>query len=64
MKNLSSLVDPFLPEFLDKLYVIRKTKSKFGNNDDEIENNLNGLFNYFSAPNIRHKVKKIIIFIY
>jgi len=53
---MSSFVEPFLPENLDRAFIKRENKKK---NDTEIKifNNLDGLFNYLTAPNIRHKVK-------
>ena len=30
------------------------------NSNNEIENSLNGLYNYLTAPNIRNKVKHLI----
>lgn len=55
-KKMSSFVEPFLPENLDRAFIKRENKKK---NDTEIKifNNLDGLFNYLTAPNIRHKVK-------
>ena len=42
-------------ENLDKIFIKRENKRK---NDIEIQiyNDLDGLFNYLTAPNIRHKV--------
>lgn len=53
---MSSFVEPFLPENLEKIFIKRENKRK---NDVEIQicNDLEGLFNYLTAPNIRHKVK-------
>jgi hypothetical protein len=50
-------VEPFLPENLDKVFIKRENKKK---NDTEIKiiNDSEGLFNYLTAPNIRHKVEK------
>ncbi|KAL4453684.1 hypothetical protein ABPG74_009580 [Tetrahymena malaccensis] len=55
-KKMSSFVEPFLPENLDRAFIKRENKKK---NDTEIKifNTLDGLFNYLTAPNIRHKVK-------
>lgn len=52
---MSSFVEPFLPENLDRAFIKRENKKK---NDTEIKifNNPDGLFNYLTAPNIRHKV--------
>lgn len=49
-------MEPFLPENLDKIFIKRENKKK---NDTEIKiiNDSEGLFNYLTAPNIRHKVK-------
>jgi hypothetical protein len=49
-------VEPFHPENLDKMFIKRENKKK---NDVEIQilNEFEGLFNYLTAPNIRHKVK-------
>ena len=52
---LSSFIDPFLPENLDKQFVKRNNK-KNCNEEEKIENDFEGLCNYISAPNIRHKV--------
>ena len=53
---MTSFVEPFLPDNLDKAYIKRENKKK---NDTEImiNNNSQGLFDYLTAPNIRHKVK-------
>ena len=53
---MSSFVEPFLPETLEKTYIKRENKKK---NDAEIQiiNNFEGLYSYLTAPNIRHKVK-------
>jgi hypothetical protein len=53
---MSSFIDPFLPENWDKLFIKRENKKKFMQ-EETITNNLEGLCNYFSAPNIRHKVE-------
>jgi hypothetical protein len=52
---MSSFVEPFLPENLEKIFIKRENKRK---NDIEIQiyNDVDGLFNYLTAPNIRHKV--------
>jgi hypothetical protein len=44
-----------MPENLDKVFVKRENKKKFSN-EEIIDNNIDGLCNFFSAPNIRHKV--------
>lgn len=41
---------------MDKKFVKRESKRKY-NSDEPIDNNIEGLSNFFSAPNIRHKVK-------
>ncbi len=48
-------MEPFLPENLDKVFIKRENKKK---NDTEIKiyNDHEGLYNYLTAPNIRHKV--------
>lgn len=53
---MTSFVEPFMPDNLEKSYIKRENKKK---NDTEIRiaNNSEGLFNYLTAPNIRHKVK-------
>lgn len=48
--------DPFLPETVEKQFIKRDSKFKFSN-EEEISSNLDGFISYFSAPNIRHKVK-------
>ena len=55
---MSSFLEPFMPETLEKLFIKRENKRK---NDVEIQifNNFEGLFNYLTAPNIRHKVYNI-----
>jgi len=45
-----------LPETLDKSFIKRDSKIKFSP-EEEISNTIEGFINYFSAPNIRHKVK-------
>lgn len=55
-KKMTSFVEPFQPDNLEKSYIKRENKKK---NDTEIQinNDAEGLFNYLTAPNIRHKVK-------
>ncbi|EAR93220.2 zinc finger transcription factor sma protein, putative (macronuclear) [Tetrahymena thermophila SB210] len=48
--------DPFLPESLDRKYVKRFSRKKHSK-DLPIENDINGLSNFISAPNIRFKIK-------
>lgn len=54
-KKMNSFVQPFLPETLNKEYIKRENKKK---SDLEIKilDDKEGLFNYLTAPNIRHKV--------
>lgn len=40
---------------MDKTYYKRKGK-KNESFEDQIKDNINGLYNYFTAPNIRNKV--------
>ena len=53
---MNSFVQPFPPESLNKEFIKRENKKK-----SDLEININddkeGLFNYLTAPNIRHKVK-------
>jgi len=53
---MSSFVEPFPSETIEKMFIKRENKRK---NDIEIQilNDFEGLFNYLTAPNIRHKVK-------
>lgn len=55
-KKMTSFVEPFSPDNLDKPFIKRENKRK---NDAQIQiiNNVEGLYNYLTAPNIRHKVK-------
>ena len=55
-KKMNSFVQPFPPETLYKVYIKRENKKK---SDLEIliEDDKEGLFDYLTAPNIRHKVK-------
>jgi len=48
-----ALFDPFLPETLDKTYY---KVSRSIPNLRIIEDNLEGLYNYFSTPTIRYKI--------
>lgn len=52
---MSSFVEPFLPDNFNKAFIKRENKKR---NDIEtvILNDFEGLFNYLTAPNIRHKV--------
>lgn len=60
---MTSFVEPFQPDNLEKSYIKRENKKK---NDTEIQinNDAEGLFNYLTAPNIRHKVHIHIYFIF
>ncbi|KAL4455506.1 hypothetical protein ABPG74_012658 [Tetrahymena malaccensis] len=51
--NTSSLLDPFLPDFIEKQYLVFKQGSK---DLMPISENLEGLLDYLKAQNIRHKV--------
>jgi len=55
-------VVPFSPDNIDKLFFKKDTKA-----DDTfnilIENNIQGLYDFFTAPNIRHKVKHPLFFV-
>lgn len=53
---MNKYFDPFGPENFERTFVKRNTK--FNESKEEIiENNLEGLSQYFTAPNIRNKVK-------
>ncbi|CAD8202482.1 unnamed protein product [Paramecium octaurelia] len=52
IQKLQSYFDPFLPNNLEKQFLIIKPS-----NQEVIKNSIEGLINYFTAPNIRHKVK-------
>ncbi|KAL4485363.1 hypothetical protein ABPG72_008539 [Tetrahymena utriculariae] len=56
IKLTTHFFDPFLPEYLSKKFVKRESKRKYSK-DLPIENDIDGLSNYVSAPNIRHKIK-------
>ena len=49
-------MEAFEPEKLKKNFIKRENKKNFGM-EEEIENSSSGLAHYFSAPNIRNKVK-------
>jgi len=55
----NSFSDFFESQLLIKKFVKKdaKSKDKVPNNTEEIDNSLKGLFNYLTAPNIRHKIK-------
>lgn len=53
---MNSFVQPFLPECLNKEY-IKREKIKKNEMEIKIYDDKEGLFNYLTAPNIRHKVK-------
>ncbi|CAD8197297.1 unnamed protein product [Paramecium octaurelia] len=55
-KKLYLHAEPFTFDLLDKKYFKRENKRKT-EQDVEIENDFESLFNYLTAPNIRHKVK-------
>ncbi|CAD8111482.1 unnamed protein product [Paramecium sonneborni] len=52
IQKLQSYFDPFQPNNLEKQFLIIKPS-----NSEVIKNSIDGLINYFTAPNIRHKVK-------
>ena len=52
--------DPFLPESFEKIFIKRNSR-QYESKEEIIENSLEGLSQYFTAPNIRNKV---IIFLY
>ena len=58
---MSNYVEPFSPDNLEKIFIKRENKKK---NDTEIKilNDYEGLFNYLTAPNIRHKVFLILFY--
>ncbi|EGR29156.1 zinc finger transcription factor sma, putative [Ichthyophthirius multifiliis] len=62
-KKMSSFVEPFLPDNFNKAFIKRENKKR---NDIEtvILNDFEGLFNYLTAPNIRHKVQVVYICIF
>jgi hypothetical protein len=45
----------FHPDFFDKTFIKRENKKK-NDNEIQIKNDFEGLFNYLTAPNIRNKV--------
>lgn len=53
-------IEPFYPDHFVKKFIKRETKKKESIEGD-IENNIEGLYSYLTAPNIRHKVFNIII---
>ena len=53
---MNKYFDPFGPENFEKTFVKRNTKFN-ESKEEQIENNLEGLSQYFTAPNIRNKVK-------
>ncbi|CAD8137055.1 unnamed protein product [Paramecium octaurelia] len=54
--NIQLIIDPFLPENLDKEFVKKERKNQ-PKNLLKVDNTIQGLINYFTAPNIRHKIK-------
>ena len=57
--KVNSFYDLFLPEIFDKQLVKRKKTDK-EQVSEEIKNDITGFTNYFTAPNIRNKVKESI----
>lgn len=55
-RHLSAFIETFSIESLVKDYV-KKEKKNFQIVEETIENDLKGLYNYLTAPNIREKVK-------
>lgn len=55
-KKLFLYAEPFTFDNLEKFYIKRENKKKT-DHDVKIENDFEGLLNYLTAPNIRHKVK-------
>lgn len=54
--SLQLTIDPFLPENLDREFV-KKERKNCPKQLLLIDNSIKGLINYFTAPNIRHKIK-------
>ena len=56
---VNSFSEIFEPIELTKKLIKKdaKSKNKMINNSEEIDNSMKGLFNYLTAPNIRHKIK-------
>ncbi|CAD8056269.1 unnamed protein product [Paramecium sonneborni] len=54
--NIQLIIDPFLPENLDKEFVKKERKNQ-PKSLLKVDNTIQGLINYFTAPNIRHKIK-------
>lgn len=48
--------EPFTFDHLEREFVKRENKRK-SDHDTRIDNDFDGLLNYLTAPNIRHKVK-------
>lgn len=48
--------DPFYPDAFEKTFIKRNSKQNDGK-EELIENSLEGLSQYFTAPNIRNKVR-------
>lgn len=55
------MFDPFLPESLEKSYIKVKPKTS---ETVGIGNDVEGLFNYFTAYSIRHKVDFCLILLF
>jgi hypothetical protein len=51
-------IDPFFPDNFTKKFIKRETKKKESIEED-IQNSIEGLYSYLTAPNIRHKVSPI-----
>ena len=62
MKLISKYFEPFNPQCLQKIF---KKKDQFGAEAHaavhDINNTPKGLYDYISAPNIKHKVSLVII---
>jgi len=57
--KLTSFYDLFPPDNFKKRLVKRKKKEN-EQNEEEITNDINGFTGYFTAPNIRNKVKAFL----
>ncbi|CAD8144371.1 unnamed protein product [Paramecium octaurelia] len=54
--NIQLIIDPFLPENLEKQFVKKERKNQ-PKCLLKVDNTIQGLMNYFTAPNIRHKIR-------
>ncbi|CAK58567.1 unnamed protein product (macronuclear) [Paramecium tetraurelia] len=54
--NIQLIIDPFLPENLEKQFVKKERKNQ-PKCLLKVDNTIQGLINYFTAQNIRHKIK-------